>query len=415
MVSRRPVLLASLLAGQLVAAACGDRPGDRADAEASDASGPAAPGAANLTTGCIEGFDEAMDYFPDKITVEDATRFSVEYHKSYKVVTVRQTYAGGPAEQYALVQCGTPTPDLGGDLAKAVVVPVPIMSLFSMSATHLSLLADLDRLDVLTGVSTLASVTGARAVARIKAGHVIEFAPTGVVDAERVASGRPSVVMTGGSGSSTFATLRAAGIPVVANVEWLEPAALGRAEWVKYMALYLNEERKASTRFAAVKNEYRSLVKRTSVIATGDRPRVMTGRASHGIFTIAGGRSYVAALIADAGGRYVWADNTATGSATVDLEAQVQRAATADVWINGGGWKNLAAMVAGEPRYAELEPFRNGQVWVYERPGASTGGNDYWSRSVTRPDLLLADLIKIFHPGLVPEHSFEWYIQVPSR
>jgi iron complex transport system substrate-binding protein len=268
---------------------------------------------------------------------------------------------------------------------------------------------------VLTGVSTLASVTGARAVARIKTGHVIEFAPTGVVDAERVAAGQPSVVMTGGSGSSTFATLRAAGIPVVANVEWLEPAAIGRAEWVKYMALYLNEERKGSSGFAAVKNEYRSLVKRTSVIATQDRPRVMTGRASHGIFTIAGGRSYVAALIADAGGRYVWADNTATGSATVDLEAQVQRAATADVWINGGGWKNLAAMLAGEPRYAELKPFRDGQVWVYERPGAATGGNDYWSRSVTRPDLLLADLIKIFHPGLVPEHRFEWYIQVPAR
>ena len=104
-------------------------------------------------------------------------------------------------------------------------------------------------------------------------------------------------------------------MPVVANAEWLEPTALGRAEWMKYMALFLNEEKKAGARFAAVKDAYRSLVERTSAIADADRPRVMTGRASRGSFTVAGGRSYVAALIDDAGARYVWADNTATGSA----------------------------------------------------------------------------------------------------
>ena len=52
----------------------------------------------------------------------------------------------------------------------------------------------------------------------------------------------------------------------------------------------------------------------------------MTGRGTRGDFVIAGGRSYVAALIKDAGGRYVWADNTAQGSATIDLEAQIRRA-----------------------------------------------------------------------------------------
>ena len=41
--------------------------------------------------------------------------------------------------------------------------------------------------------------------------------------------------------------------------------------------------------------------------------------------------------------------------------------------------------------------------------------NDYWSRSVTHPDLVLADLIKIFHPQLVPDHAFEWYTQLPAR
>ena len=45
--------------------------------------------------------------------------------------------------------------------------------------------------------------------------------------------------------------IQTAGVPVVANTEWLEPTALGRAEWLKYMALFLNEERKAQTSYSA--------------------------------------------------------------------------------------------------------------------------------------------------------------------
>ena len=54
-------------------------------------------------------------------------------------------------------------------------------------------------------------------------------------------------------------------------------------------------------------------------------------------------------------------------------------------------------------------------MWVYERRVTPAGANDYWSRAVSHPDLVLADLVKIFHPSLVPEHEFQWYIQVPAR
>ena len=148
-----------------------------------------------------------------------------------------------------------------------------------------------------------------------------------------------------------------------------------------------------------------------------ERPLVMTGRSTRGLFVIAGGRSYVAALIKDAGGRYAWADNTSVASASVDLEAQIQRAANADVWINGGGWKNLAAMLDDEPRYAAFKAYRQGQVWVYERRQTPPGGNDYWSRSVTHPDLVLADLVKIFHPALaaITRSSGTWRCRRGNR
>ena len=62
-----------------------------------------------------------------------------------------------------------------------------------------------------------------------------------------------------------------------------------------------------------------------------------------------------------------------------------------------------------------FKAFRNGQVWVYERRRQPSGANDYWTRSVSHPDLVLADLVKIFHPALMRDHVFEWYMQVPAR
>lgn len=368
----------------------------------------------NLTRGCVQQYDAAKDYFPDKVTVEDAVNFAVTYHRSFKVIQVK-TGTDGSVERYVLVQCGTPAPPLKEELAGAQVATVPITSLYSASPTHLAMLVDLQRLDVLTGVSSTRFLTGDEILKRANSGQMREFSPGSVIDAELVVSQRPSLLMTGGSTSAELGLIRRAGIPVVANDEWLEPTALARAEWLKYMALFLNEEQSGQRLYSEMKARYHLLSARATAIPDARKPTVMSGRGSRGAFVIAGGRSYVAALINDAGGRYVWADNTATGSATVDLESQIQRAAAADIWINGGGWPNLGAIVQDEPRYGIFKAYRTGQVWVYERRLTTGGANDYWSRAVSHPDLVLADLVKIFHPSLVPQHEFQWYLQVPAR
>lgn len=380
------------------------------------AAGPGPRAAAgNVTRGCVDRFDPAVDYFPDKATVDDAVNFRVVYHRSYKVVSVKEAYPGGPPERYVLVQCGTPAPALADHLRGAQVVRVPITSLFAASTTQLSALVDLDRLDVLTGVSRLQYLSGREIRKRAATGQVREFAPESVIDAELVVASRPSIFLAAGYASPPLAVIRAAGIPVVADTEWLETTALGRAEWLKYIALFLNEDGKAQRLFAAVKDRYRALSARATALPRSSRPLVMTGGGTRGSFVIAGGRSYVAALIKDAGGRYVWAESPSTGIASVDLEAEVRQAANADIWINAGDSRSLAAMVAEEPRDAAFKAWRQGQVWTYDRRATPDGANDYWSRSSTHPDVVLADLVKIFHPALVPGHVFEWYRRVPAR
>jgi iron complex transport system substrate-binding protein len=112
---------------------------------------------------------------------------------------------------------------------------------------------------------------------------------------------------------------------------------------------------------------------------------------------------------------YVWADNKSAGVASVDLESQMERASDSDVWINGGEWPSLKAMLAEESRYRQFKPFVRGNVWLYNRLVSKNGGYDYWSRGITRPDLILGDLIKIFHPELAEDHEFVWYKQVPRE
>jgi iron complex transport system substrate-binding protein len=365
--------------------------------------------------GCIERFDAATDYFPEKVTSEFAENFTVEYRNYYKVVTVKRPSENGASERYVLVQCGAPAPDLTGDLAGAVIVSVPILSLFSDSATHMPLLVELGHVDVLTGINEARYVTTEPVLDRIRRGLAIEYAPNYVINTELVISRKPSMVMVGGGYPEEYKTIRKAGVPVVVNTEWEESTALGRAEWLKYMALFVNEEGKAQRSFEGIRDRYMSLRERAASIPKARRPRVMTGVAVRGMFEVSGGESYVSKLIADAGGEYVWSDNSSRGVTTVDLEAQIERAASADFWINGGQWKSLRAMLMEEPRYKQFKPVREGRVWLYNRLVNAAGAHDYWSRGVTRPDLILEDLIKIFHPELAPQHEFVWYKQVPAE
>jgi len=369
----------------------------------------------NVTRGCIGRFDPGVDYFPAKAILEDAAMFRVEYRRSFKVLTVSGGQPSAPPERHVLVQCGAPPPPLTGDLAGADIIEVPVSSVFAFSTTQLPLLTDLGRVDVLTGVARRDAITDPHIQQRISAGSTIEFARVGlVVDTERVVAAHPSLLMIGSSSNRAVPAIRASGIPVVPNAEWLERTALGRAEWLKYMALFLNEEERGQSLYGAMKARYLSLAARGRAVSASRRPLVMTGRSSNGVFTLSGGKSYVAALIADAGGRYAWADDESPGIITVDIEAQIARAASADVWINGGGWKDLRTMAAQEPRYTAFKAFREGRVWVYERRQSAAGANDYWARSVTHPDVVLADLLKIFHPALASDHAFEWYMPVPG-
>ncbi len=365
----------------------------------------------NLADSCVTAFDPAVDYFPDKVTVEHADGFSVAYFNSYKVVTVDEPFQGGTPETYVLVQCGAPEPDLVGELAGAMIVPVPVATVFSASATHNPMIEALGMLDRLTGVSSLAYTATQAVIDRGAAGDIVEFAPTFETNVEVVLDAGPKLLMTAGADDPAYRMLRGAGIPVVANAEWLEADILGRAEWIKYIALFFNAEAAAEAVFGGISGAYQAAAAIGASVALADRPLVFSGSSFQGIFYASGGASYVAQTIAAAGATYVFADNRVAGSiAFADLEQLLDRAGDAPFWINAAtSYRTLADITAEEPRLAALPASQSGEVWVYDHISTPSGALGYWELGVLRPDLILLDMLAIFHPGLVPDHEMVFY------
>jgi iron complex transport system substrate-binding protein len=205
----------------------------------------------------------------------------------------------------------------------------------------------------------------------------------------------------------TYQKLIETGLNVAVNGEHNETIPLGRSEWIKFVALFFNREREAEKVFNAVADRYNELAGRTAGI--NRRPKVLTEAPFQGNWWVAGGGSYLANFIYDAGASYLWKDDDSTGSLRMDFEIVYSRGAQADFWINTGTWRNLAEGLAVDERIGEFGAFKTGNVYNNNARLNEHGWSDYWESGLIRPDIVLADLIKIFHPHLVPEHDFVYY------
>ncbi len=401
-------LLIALLAACLPQAApmVDSAPAEIPAAEAASAISPEH----NLADSCVaEGeFNASVDYFPEKATLTHTDGFSVEYFNNYKVVTVKTPYPGAAESiQYVLVQCGTPAPE--GFLDEQII-NIPVQTVVIMSTSYLPFLDELGLLDRLVGLDDATYVSNPTVLKMAEEGKLAMIGYGSGVNVEQALELSPELILTYGSGAPDYdahPVLIEAGLKTVVNAEWLETTPLGRTEWGKFLAVFFNKEADAQALFTRTVERYYEYA--AVVAGATERPTVFTASDYQGIWSMPGGNSFAAAFFKDAGADYLWADDTSTGSLPLAFEAVFEKAQGAEYWVNVGYFFTSDDLLAADARYADFNAYQSGNIWNNDARISPNGGNDYYESAVAHPELVLADLIKIFHPELLPDHELVYY------
>jgi iron complex transport system substrate-binding protein len=190
----------------------------------------------------------------------------------------------------------------------------------------------------------------------------------------------------------------------------METSPLGKAEWVKVMAALLNKEQLANQKFNAVSKKYNEL--EAAVDKAEEKPLVINNLPYKGAWFVPGGGSFTANFLRDAQADYPWFDNSSTGGLRKGFESVYKVGLHADVWLNPGAAKSKEEILAKDSRFKDFKSFQNGAIYNNNRRMSPAGGNDFWESGVVHPEIILADLIKIFHPNILPGHELYYYQQI---
>ena len=124
---------------------------------------------------------------------------------------------------------------------------------------------------------------------------------------------------------------------------------------------------------------------------------------------IPGGKSFAARFIKDAGGEYIWEKLDSKIARPMGFETIYKKAKDADIWINPGDIDNLEAILTVDARLKHFKPIKNRKVFNNNDIMNKAGGNDYWESGITHPQIILKDLVRIFHPEVLPDHELVYY------
>lgn len=363
-----------------------------------------------LLTACtcrdkVKGTTSAEIEPDSSMQVLHATGFKVDYFATYKRIILADPWKkGSELVRYYLVENDTDSVPSDG-----IKVKIPLRSMVSGSCTQYAFLESLGVLSAVTGICDAKTIYNASLRKAVKMGAVVDLGDPFQLNVERCLVLKPEVLLMNSFNQQDehLARIRESGIPVLYDNEWMEPDVLGRAEWIRFIACFFNKEDLAERQFRAVSTRYLQLKKLAGQAKTA-KPEVLSGDDFRGTWYLPGGRSYTAQLFADAFGNYKYAADTASGSNPFTFEQVLKDFNSADVWVGVTNGKTLAELQKLDERYTLFKAYRLGKVYAYTNRVTPDGGNDFWESAVARPDELLSDFIKVFHPSLLPDASWHY-------
>jgi iron complex transport system substrate-binding protein len=370
---------------------------------------PVGSGAAhNLEAGCVADPRPNAEYFPDRVSIQHATQFTVRYGPNWKLVEFRPNVYRPERQRFLLVQCGTQAP---AGIAADRVIPVPARRFILNNPALAGTVTRLGLLDYLVGVASMQPISQPAIIARFEAGHVLEVGSGPHASVEAAVEIDPDLLFTFYSAYPEYNVrpkLWEAGINAIPLADHFEPDPLARAEWMKFLAVFFNREREANALFEEAAKNY-SATKRLGE-AVANRPEVLLGSSSaRDTWLLNGGRNFMARLVYDAGGKYFWHDELSLSLVPAGFERVFSEQAGTSVWLSRPFLaQTRRQLTASDPRLAFFAPVDHGRVLVPDRNPTVHHRAPWSDQSLDHPDFVLADLMAALHPELLPHHEFHY-------
>ncbi|MGO2357527.1 ABC transporter substrate-binding protein [Mesonia sp.] len=342
-----------------------------------------------------------------EVAIDYANGFSITNYGDYKIIKVNSPWPKAEEEfTYVLAEKGV---ELPADLSFNQRVTIPVEKMVVTSTTHIPSLESLGVQNTLVGFPNTKYVSSKKTRALIDEGKVKELGKNEAINTEVLLDIQPDVVIGFAmeSGNKTFNIIQKNGIPVIYNGDWVEADPLGKAEWIKFFGAFYNKEDLASNIFNDIETSYNEAKKLAA--STKQQPSVLCGSMYKDVWYLPYGDSWQAKFIKDAHAKYIYSDTQGSGSISMAFESVLENAQDADFWIAPGSFTAYETMTNASEHYDKFEAFQKKEIYSYAGVLGETGGALYYELAPNRPDLVLKDLIKIFHPDLLPNYETTFF------
>ena len=342
-----------------------------------------------------------------KNEISYAKGLEIYKYKDFSVVKITKPWPGAKENfTYVLKEKNGIIPD---SLKRFTIIPIPLKSIVVTSTTHIPALEMLGIENTLVGFPNTDYISSEKTRKLIDAGKVREVGTNETLNTEVLIDMSPDLIVSFGlnNNNPTIDNLQKSGLKVIYNGDWTEQSPLGKAEWIKFFGALYGLDAKANTIFSEIEKEYTTtLALAKKAIA---KPTVLCGAMYQDQWYVPQGESWASLFMKDAQSNYLWADSKGTGSLSLPFETVLDKAQNADYWISPGDFSSLKEMNDSNPHYKEFTAFKNKKVYSYSINKGAKGGILYFELSPTRPDWVLKDFIKIFHPELLPNHKLFFF------
>jgi len=350
----------------------------------------------------------AKEPMPNKNS-EQAEHFSIDYGDGYKILSIKEAWNGdnGNHRWLLLDSNKNKIPD---SLKNLPIIKIPIKRAVVLSTVAIAFMEKLGILERVIAVENRNLIYSEKMQSLIDSLSLKQVGSGNALDLETILILHPDIVLTFGTGSTIYddyPRLKTAGIPAILTAEWMESHPLARFEWLKFFGILFGKEKEADSIFKETVNKYNLLAEQA--LNSTEKPSVITGYPQGSEWLAGGGNSYFAKFLRDAGAKYIWESTPQTGLLTLNIETALQSGAQAEFWLHPSLWASKAEIAQNEPRMSIFSSWQSNKIYQSSKRTGKNGSRDFYESAVAYPDLVLADLIFIFHPEILPEHKFVYY------